>query len=265
VDSHPLSLYSDNPLLPGDFPDPGRTRGGAKFSVMEKSFIWFDLGYTLLYLNREEPFLQTLREFDLDADPHEVERVFHLADKTFMREYPGLFGEDRRHYMPWYFGVIQYHLGLRFDLCRFFQRWQQLVGTQTDSWFPYPFTVDVLEDLNEKGYRMGVISNWDKSARKILKKHRLDRFFEHIIISSEVGSEKPDVRIFQKAMQAASVDPGECIYVGDNYYDDAVGSRKVGMETIIINRYGELGIEELENCSVICDIRELDEILNGRG
>jgi putative hydrolase of the HAD superfamily len=182
-----------------------------------------------------------------------------------MREYPGLFGEDRRHYMPWYFGVIQYHLGLRFDLCRFFQRWQQLVGTQTDSWFPYPFTVDVLEDLNKKGYRMGVISNWDNSARTILEKHRLDRFFEHIIISSEVGSEKPDVRIFQKAMQAASVDPGECIYVGDNYYDDAVGSRKVGMETIIINRYGELGIEELENCSVICDIRELDEILNGRG
>jgi putative hydrolase of the HAD superfamily len=232
---------------------------------MQKSFIWFDLGYTLLYLNREEPFLQTLREFDLHADPHEVAKIFHLTDKDFMREYPGLFGGDRRHYMPWYFGVIQYRLGLRFDLCRFFQRWQKRIGTQVDSWFPYPFTAQVLENLRKKGYRMGIISNWDDSARTILEKHHLDRFFEHLVISSEVGSEKPDVEIFRRAMQAASVGPGECIYVGDNYYDDAVGSRKAGMETIIINRYGDLGIEELENCSVIIDIRELDEILAGRG
>jgi putative hydrolase of the HAD superfamily len=232
---------------------------------MGKSFIWFDLGYTLLYLNREEPFLQTLREFDLDADPHEVERVFHLTDKTFMREYPGLFGGDRRHYMPWYFGIIQYHLGLRFDLCRFFQRWQRRIGTQIDSWFPYPYTVEVLEDLSKKGYRMGIISNWDDSARAILKKHDLDRFFEHVIISSEVGSEKPDAEIFQKAIEAASVDPAKSIYVGDNYYDDAVGSRKAGMETIIVNRYGDLGIEELENCTVISDIRELKEYFTGGG
>ena len=232
---------------------------------MEKSFIWFDLGYTLLYLKREEPFLQTLREFDLDADPRELERVFHLTDKYFMREFPGLFGGDRRHYMPWYFGIIQYRLGLRFDLCRFFQRWQERIGTQLDSWQPYTYTAEVLEDLAKKGYRMGVISNWDESARAILEKHDLDRFFEHIIVSSEVGWEKPDSEIFQKALQAASTNPGECIYVGDNYYDDAVGSRKAGIEPLIVNRYGSLGIEELDNCSVISDIRELDDYLARRG
>jgi putative hydrolase of the HAD superfamily len=232
---------------------------------MEKSFIWFDLGYTLLYLKREEPFLQTLREFNLDADPREVERAFHLTDKYFMREFPGLLGGDRRYYMPWYFGVIQYRLGLRFDLCLFFQRWQQRIGTQIDSWHPYPFTVDVLEELRRKGYRMGIISNWDDSARAILKKHGLDRFFEHIIISSEVGWEKPAAEIFQKAIRAASVDPDECTYVGDNYYDDAVGSRKAGIEPLIVNRYGNLGIEELDGCSVICDIRDLDDYLMGGG
>jgi putative hydrolase of the HAD superfamily len=224
---------------------------------MEKSFIWFDLGYTLLYLKREEPFLQTLREFNLDADPRQVKHIFHLTDKYFMREFPGLFGGDRRHYMPWYFGVIQYHLGLRFDLCSFFQSWQQRIGTQIDSWLPYPFAADVLEGLREKGYRMGIISNWDGSARAILKKHGLYHFFEHIIISSEVGSEKPDAEIFNKAIEAASVDPGECIYIGDNYYDDAVGSRKAGIEPLIVNQYGNLGIEEIQDCPVIPDIREI--------
>ena len=231
---------------------------------MEKTFIWFDLGYTLLYLKREEPFLQTLKEFDLEADPGEVERAFHLTDKTFMREYPGLFGGDRRHYMPWYFGVLQYRLSLRFDLCRFFQRWQQLIGTQLDSWHPYPFTVQILESLAEKGFRMGVISNWDESAREILRMHDLNRFFEHLIISSEVGWEKPNVEIFRKALRDAAVEPGESVYVGDNYYDDAVGSRKAGMDAIIVNRFGTLGVEELENCPVICDVRELDRVLDKR-
>ena len=232
---------------------------------MKKTFIWFDLGYTLLYLEREKPFLQTLREFDLDADPREVERAFHVTDKYFMREYPGLFGTDRCFYMPWYFGVIQYRLGLRFDLCRFFQSWQKRIGTQLDSWHPYPFTAAALGGLAAKKYRMGVISNWDESARAILRKHRLDRFFEKIIVSSEVGREKPDAEIFRIALQAASVKPGNCIYVGDNYYDDAVGSRRAGIEPLIVNRHGELGVEELENCAVIADIRELDGYLDERG
>jgi putative hydrolase of the HAD superfamily len=232
---------------------------------MRKTFIWFDLGYTLLYLEREKPFLETLREFDLEADPGKVERAFHVTDKYFMREYPGLFGSDRRFYMPWYFGVIQYRLGLRFDLCSFFQSWQKRIGSQLDSWHPYPFTAEILEDLAAKKYRLGVISNWDASARAILRKHGLDRFFEQIIVSSEVGREKPDAEIFRIALQAAAVEPGECIYVGDNYYDDAVGCLKAGMEPFIVNPHGELGIEELENCTVLCDIRELAGHLDGRG
>jgi putative hydrolase of the HAD superfamily len=228
---------------------------------MKKTFIWFDLGYTLLYLNREEPFLNTLREFDLDADPREVDLVFHLTDKYFMREFPGVFGGDRHHYMPWYFGVIQYKLGLRFDLCRFFQSWKKRIRSQVDSWFPYPFTAEVLEELEKKGYRMGIISNWDNSARALLKKHDLDRFFDHVVISSEVGWEKPAAEIFEKAIQLASVNPGECTYVGDNYYDDAVGSIKAGIEPLIVNRYGNLGIEEIDNCTTICDIRDVCAIL----
>ena len=96
-------------------------------------------------------------------------------------------------------------------------------------------------------------------------KHGLERFFEHVIVSSEIGAEKPDAEIFRIAMQAATVDPGECIYIGDNYYDDAVGSTKAGIEPVIVNRYGSLGIEELNNCSVISDIRELDDYLTRRG
>jgi putative hydrolase of the HAD superfamily len=55
------------------------------------------------------------------------------------------------------------------------------------------------------------------------------------------------------------VEARRCIYVGDNYYDDCLGSRKVGMNTLIINRFGSLGVEEIDDCPVI---HRLSDILN---
>ena len=52
-----------------------------------------------------------------------------------------------------------------------------------------------------------------------------------------------------------------CIYVGDNYYDDAVGSRKVGMPALIINRFGLLGTEEITDCPLISDMSEVFNFL----
>ena len=58
-------------------------------------------------------------------------------------------------------------------------------------------------------------------------------------------------------MQTAGVNARDCIYIGDNYYDDAVGSRKVGMPALIINRFGTLGVEEIKDCPIINDISEI--------
>ena len=60
----------------------------------------------------------------------------------------------------------------------------------------------------------------------------------------------------------AAVAAHECIYVGDNYYDDAVGSLKVGMKALIINRFGTLGVEEIRNCNLISDISEVLNLIN---
>lgn len=116
-------------------------------------------------------------------------------------------------------------------------------------------------ELKRHQIRLGVISNWDCTARDILSAAGLIDFFEHIIISCEVNCNKPDPRIFNLALQKAAVKAHECIYVGDNYYDDAVGSRKVGMEALIINRFGTLGVEELNNCTIIGDISEVMQLL----
>lgn len=124
-------------------------------------------------------------------------------------------------------------------------------------WLVYPNVSGVLDQLSAKGLGLGVISNWDPSAKPILASHSLLDRFDVIVISSEVGVSKPDERIFRIATELAGVDPSRCLYVGDNYYDDAVGAASVGMKCLIVNRFGNFGVEELRDQPLISDISEI--------
>ena len=78
----------------------------------------------------------------------------------------------------------------------------------------------------------------------------------------QVGVEKPDPRIFRQALELSGDSPEECLYVGDNYYDDGVGAAQVGMAFCILNPAGRLGIEELDIPWCVPDIRQVGEVLD---
>jgi len=224
-------------------------------------FLWFDIGYTLLYNLREPTYRQVLREHGAEVSENDLVHAFHWVDKIFMREYPGVLGKDPRTYSPWYLGVLNYHLGLRLDLCKVFTRWKEIQDATEDYWRAFDFAPSVLDRLRRKGFRLGIISNWDLSARSTLSRQGLAEYFEHIIISSEVGCEKPEEGIFLLALEKAGITASQCLYVGDNYYDDAIGSMKVGMPSVIINRFERKGIGEIDGHPIIRDIREIEEYL----
>ena len=224
---------------------------------MAITFIWFDLGYTLMYQTREQPLCEVLAELGHDFALERLEREYHLADKLFMREYPGVFGRDPDTFAPWFLGVLNHRLGIRTDLCRTWQRLKQLLAADHTGWLPFEGAAEALADLRRRGYRLGVITNWDPSARRLLAARGLDGFFEQVVVSCEVGCEKPDRRIFELAAEAAGVRPAECLYVGDNYYVDAVGARGAGMEPVIVNRFGRLGVEEIAEVPIVAHVGEI--------
>ncbi len=228
--------------------------------IIDIRHIWFDLGYTLLYLKREEAYQQALKELDIDMDLDRIEKGFHFMDKLFMREYPGCLGNKPSYYMPWYIGRLNYYLGVKLDINEIYGKWMDIRVEMPRQWHPFSFVEKTLRDLNQKGYKLGVISNWDGSARPLLDYYNLTSLFSTIIISSEVGIEKPAPGIFETALDTAGALASESLYVGDNYYDDAVGSRKVGMQSLIINRFDTFGVDELTDCQIIPDISYLSEI-----
>ena len=221
---------------------------------MPCEFIWFDLGYTLLYKERERLFAGVLARFDIDRPLDEIDRAFHAIDKLFMREYPGRLGRSPEEFMPLYIGLLCGQLGIHADLDPVRKGWMEAWKAPGNDWQAYPFVHGVLDRLAAGGYRLGVISNWDPGAKAILDRCCLLGYFEVVVISSEVGVGKPDERIFRIALEKAKVEPSRCLYLGDNYYDDAIGAAKVGMASLIVNRFGGFGVEELAGQDLVNDI-----------
>jgi putative hydrolase of the HAD superfamily len=228
------------------------------------AFVFFDLGLTLLSPRGASAYQEVLRGLGFQVPLEGIQRAFHLEDKRFMREFPGVFGNPQYSPMPWFLGGVNYRLGVRTDLCAAAALWRERQQRGGLYWVPFPEAREVLCELRRRGFGLGLISNWDSSARGLLAVHGLAEFFEPIVISSEVGSEKPAAEIFRIALRRAGLAGEQCLYVGDNYYDDAVGCRQVGMRPLIINRFGRLGTEEITDCDFITGLSELLTVLDGK-
>ena len=220
-------------------------------------YVWFDLGLTLVKSPVEKLYAQVLRRFDIEKDEDDIRRAFYLTDKTFMREYPRVLGADPAQFMPWYLGVLNYQLGVRLNLSACCRHYIELGEQAGRRWQAVPGAAGLLEELRRRGIGTGLISNWNHTCRDVLAENGLDRLLDVIVVSSEVGYEKPDARIFEAALQAAHVAPEECLYVGDNYYDDAVGARNAGIQCLLISPYGTLGMEEITHDATISNIKEV--------
>lgn len=93
--------------------------------------------------------------------------------------------------------------------------------------------IPLLQRLQAAGHKLGIITNGPPGAhqRQKLTAAGLDPFFDprHVFISSEVGTAKPDPRIFQHALQTLGARPEEALFVGDSLIGDAGGALSAGL------------------------------------
>ena len=95
--------------------------------------------------------------------------------------------------------------------------------------------LSTLERLRQR-YLLCVISNGNSYPRKL----GLEKYFEFIILSQEVGIQKPDPRIFVLAVHKAGCMSNEFLYVGDSQEDDIVGAGEAGVHVVWLNRKNEV-------------------------
>ncbi len=106
--------------------------------------------------------------------------------------------------------------------------------------FLYEDTMDVLIEL-KKDYRLFLLTNGSPTLQneKLEMSPQLVPFFEYILVSGAFGVGKPDPSIFEHALRLLSVTKEEAIMIGDNLNTDILGSNRVGMKNIWINRDGQ--------------------------
>jgi putative hydrolase of the HAD superfamily len=106
-----------------------------------------------------------------------------------------------------------------------------------DRWRTYPDVVPVFDILKQRGYRMGLISNWDSRLAKLCFDMGLDRYLDSVLSSASVGYIKPDPDMFGAACRRLNVAPDRAVHVGDQYFADIIGARVAGLHPVMIDRW----------------------------
>lgn len=122
----------------------------------------------------------------------------------------------------------------------------------------FPEVREVLAALRRR-FRLGMISNGPSDLQRYkLKLFDLERDFDPIVISGEVGVAKPDPAIFRQALGLAKISPSEALYVGDSPIYDIAGAKSAGMQMVWVNRNSlPAGSLEVKPDRVVRDLREL--------
>ena len=94
----------------------------------------------------------------------------------------------------------------------------------------------IFQKLKERKVVLGVISNWDSRLTSTLKNLKLADHFNFILSSAEVGSAKPDKKIFREALRLSGVKPHEACHIGDEVKTDFYGARNLGIHSILLDR-----------------------------
>jgi putative hydrolase of the HAD superfamily len=103
-------------------------------------------------------------------------------------------------------------------------------------WEVFPDVVPSLSALRALGCPLGIVSNFDGRAVRILEGLNLAPWFASITLSSQVGATKPDPTIFHRALARHGTVAAHACHVGDSPAEDCEGARAAGLRAVLIDR-----------------------------
>jgi len=81
------------------------------------------------------------------------------------------------------------------------------------------------------------VSNFAPTLRTILRHKSILHYFDPIIISTEVGVEKPNPAIFRLALERSGLKAERVLHVGDHDVNDIWAARQAGITAVKVLRY----------------------------
>jgi putative hydrolase of the HAD superfamily len=112
-------------------------------------------------------------------------------------------------------------------------------------------------------YKLGIVSDSQVDhAYPELRMLGIFGFFDAVIVSSEYGFRKPDVRLFAECLSRLGASPRESVYIGNDTFRDIKGARDAGMATVLImTKHGNKDENVAKPDFTIEHIDEISEVL----
>jgi HAD superfamily hydrolase (TIGR01509 family) len=207
--------------------------------------LFFDVGNTLLFPNRERMLrsLHAREVFPAEELLRKVERQTKPEFDALLESHAAI---DHGFWQMYYSHLLE-DLGLSDEsICSDLVSRTRVSANWCDI---RPGTREVLQRL-AGSYRLGVISNADGKIAEILDRCGIADCFETITDSGIVGKEKPHPEIFRSALKSLDVAPEQSLYTGDLYSVDYLGSKQVGMHSVLFDvagAYENRGLPRVES------------------
>ena len=226
-------------------------------SITAYKAIFFDAGDTLITIPAAHEIMMTyLRTQDFHVEPVKLEGLlaeaidhFYTSKSSYTEEV--CTPESDRQFWITIYTFIMNHLGAyyiwneeRIHRCCH-EMYDVFVAAEHYSLFED--VNDCLEALSQRGLRLGVISNFAPTLRGILEEKGISRYFDPIIVSTEVGLEKPNPAIFVLALQESGLDAKDVLYIGDHVTNDVWAPQQIGMDAVRIIRYDAIQAEGIRS------------------
>jgi HAD superfamily hydrolase (TIGR01549 family) len=125
-----------------------------------------------------------------------------------------------------------------------------------------PGVPESLTRFRRAGLRLAVVSNANGTVRRLLERLGLLGAFHAVLDSAVEGIEKPDPRLFLRALERLGVRPEEALHVGDLYYVDVVGARAASLRAVLLDERGQ---RKEVDCPRIASLSDLADHLAPEG
>lgn len=219
--------------------------------------IFFDAGGTLFapHPSVGEIYAEVARRYGCSVPHDGIERRFHQEWEK--RDNHAKKTSDYQERQWWY--ELVYDIFLPFGGVTHFEAFfDELydIFARPEYWKLFPEILDVISELKESGFVLGIVSNWDSRLLSLCQKLGLKEHFDFILASGLVGISKPHPGIFQEALRCSGALPHEVLHVGDSLEDDVHGPRGLGIHAVLVDRSGrrEFDIPKIGSLSELFSI-----------
>jgi putative hydrolase of the HAD superfamily len=203
--------------------------------------IFFDAVGTLFHLTTSvgDHYAVVADEIGLKLDPAALDRAFFAAWKK-MPPRAAIDGPRENDDKDWWRELVDLLLNNvapslnELDRDNFFEIAYEHFA-EAGVWEAYPEVMEVLEKL-EPRFELAVVSNFDGRLRMILEHLGISKFFKHVFVSSEIGADKPDPEIFQRALRFSGFDADQVLHAGDDPERDWKAATVAGLSIFELDR-----------------------------